>query len=203
MDGQMLRRIGVAAAGASTGGSIRSPSAPMSSMGTTTSTSSSLRAPASTTVTGRGATLPSEATVAPPRKRAISSSGRWVADSAIRCGGSSHSSSSRSSDNIRWAPRLVPARAWISSMMTCPTLASVSRARDVSIRNSDSGVVMRMSGGWRTSWRRSLAGVSPVRMPTVGVWTSVPDRSAAKPMPRRGARRFFSTSTARARNGER
>ena len=35
------------------------------------------------------------------------------------------------------------------------------------MRNSDSGVVMRMSGGWVTSRRRSAAGVSPVRTPTL------------------------------------
>ena len=48
-------------------------------------------------------------TVCPPRNRAISSSGRWVADRPIRCGGSSASSSSRSSESARCAPRLVPA----------------------------------------------------------------------------------------------
>ena len=53
-------------------------------------------------------------------------------------------------------------------MITASTPRSVSRACDVSIRYSDSGVVMRMSGGWRTSCRRSSARVSPVRMPTVG-----------------------------------
>ena len=34
----------------------------------------------------------------------------------------------------------------------------------VSIRYSDSGVVIRMSGGWRTMSRRSFCGVSPVRI---------------------------------------
>ena len=48
-------------------------------------------------------------------------------------------------------------------MITWSTCRSVSRAALVSIRYSDSGVVMRMSGGRRAIWRRSSAGVSPVR----------------------------------------
>ena len=68
--------------------------------------------------------------------------------------------------------------------MTCSAPSKMSRACEVSIRYSDSGVVMRMSGGWRTMSRRSFWGVSPVRVAT---FTSAP-------MPRSGARRFFSTS---------
>ncbi len=75
----------------------------MSSTGTTTSTSIGLRWPASTIVTSRG-----PSSVWPPRNRAISSNGRWVADSPIRCGGSCAISSRRSSDSARWAPRLSP-----------------------------------------------------------------------------------------------
>ena len=60
----------------------------------------------------------------PPRKRAISSSGRWVADRPMRCGGRSRDRcSSRSRVRARWAPRLVAARAWISSTITASTLA--------------------------------------------------------------------------------
>ena len=88
-------------------------------------------------------------------------------------------------------------------MITASTFTNVSRAAEVSIRYSDSGVVMSRSGGLRASLRRSSAGVSPVRMPTVGVWTGWPSRSAAWAMPTSGARRFFSTSTARARSGDR
>ena len=44
------------------------------------------------------------------------------------------SASSRSRVRARWAPRLVAASAWISSMITASTPASVSRAADVSIR---------------------------------------------------------------------
>ena len=55
----------------------------MSSTGTTTWSSSGLRAPASTIATSRPGPTP-------PRKRAIVSSGRCVADSPIRCiGGAS------------------------------------------------------------------------------------------------------------------
>ena len=61
---------------------------------------------------------------------------------------------------------LVPATACTSSTMTVSTRVSVSRAADVSIRNSDSGVVIRMSGGFLISARRSPAGVSPERTPT-------------------------------------
>jgi hypothetical protein len=101
----------------------------MSSTGTTTCSSIGFRCPASTIVTARPA--PS---TDPPRNRAISSSGRCVADRPIRCGGSSQSSSSRSSERARWAPRLDAAIAWISSTITVRTLRSVSRADDVSIR---------------------------------------------------------------------
>ncbi len=98
----------------------------MSSTGTTTSTSIGLRSPASTIVTGRGPLA-----VWPPRNRAISSSGRWVADRPIRCGGSCASSSRRSSESARCAPRLEPAIAWISSTITQRTLRRISRAWEV------------------------------------------------------------------------
>ena len=55
----------------------------MSSTGTTTSISSGLRMPASTMVTVGGA---GRRRSKPPRKRAISSSGRCVADSPMRWG---------------------------------------------------------------------------------------------------------------------
>ena len=48
-------------------------------------------------------------------------------------------------------------------MITCSTPARISRAWLVSRRYRLSGVVTRMSGGWRTRSRRSSAGVSPVR----------------------------------------
>ncbi len=83
----------------------------------------------------------------------------------MRCGGLVVTSSSRSSDSARCAPRLVGARAWISSMITTSTPVSVSRAEDVSMRYRLSGVVISRSGGRRMSAWRSLALVSPVRTP--------------------------------------
>ena len=50
------------------------------------------------------------------------------------CGGRSASASSRSRERARWAPRLVPARAWISSTITHSTLRSVCRAAEVRMR---------------------------------------------------------------------
>ncbi len=138
----------------------------------------------------------------PDRKRAISSGGRTVADRPMRCAGVASMASRRSSDSARCAPRLVPATACTSSTMTVCTVASVSRAAEVSIRNSDSGVVMRMSGGLAISSRRRLGGVSPDRTPTLmsgGGWSR---RSAIRAMPVSGVRRLRSTSTASALSGE-
>jgi hypothetical protein len=106
-----------------------SPSVDMSSIGMTTSTSSCLRMPASTIVTGRGAA--GFRTSKPPRNSATSSSGRCVADSPMRWIGGfpSVTSSSRSRVSIRWAPRLVVAIAWISSMITVSTPAGSPRRR--------------------------------------------------------------------------
>ena len=57
----------------------------------------------------------------PPRYRATSISGRWVADRPIRCGSGLPAlvtrCASRSSVSARWMPRLVGASAWISSTM--------------------------------------------------------------------------------------
>ena len=85
----------------------------------------------------------------------------------------------------RCAPRLVRATAWISSTITASTPSRISRACEVSIRYSDSGVVISTSGGWRSIAARSFCGVSPVRMAT---------RDPSPPIPLSGARRFFSTS---------
>ena len=72
-------------------------------------------------------------------------------------------------------------------MITVSTPASVSRADDVSMRYSDSGVVINRSGGRRMSFWRSLAEVSPVRMATSGATNPSPRRSAASSMPLSGA----------------
>ncbi|SHW86983.1 Uncharacterised protein [Mycobacteroides abscessus subsp. abscessus] len=139
---------------------------------------------------------------APDRNRATSSGGLTVADRPIRWAGLSSSSSRRSSERARCAPRLVAATACTSSTMTVRTVARVSRAADVSMRNSDSGVVIRMSGGVAISWRRCAGEVSPERTPTVMSGAGVPTRSATLVMPVSGVDRLRSTSTARAFSGE-
>ena len=86
--------------------------------------------------------------------------------------------------------------------MTVCTSASVSRAADVSIRNNDSGVVMRMSGGRLINSRRRPGGVSPERTPTLMLGAGTPRRSAMRVIPVSGVRRLRSTSTASAFSGE-
>ena len=168
------------------------PSSLMSSTGTTTERSHSLVEGGATTRTGRP----------PVRKVETSSIGRTVADRPIRWAGRSSSSSSRSSVTARCAPRLVWATACTSSRITVSTPRSASRAALVISRNSDSGVVMRMSVGRLANARRSSAGVSPERMPTRISGRGRPSRAAAWPMPVSGARRLRSTSTASALSGE-
>ena len=166
-----------------------------SSTGTMTSSSICLALAGCTTVTGR----------APPRKVATSAAGRTVADSPTRCARpppAPRSASSRSSDSARCAPRLVPATACTSSTMTVSTPRRVSRACEVSSRKSDSGVVMRMSGGCATIFRRSSAAVSPVRTATAISGSGSPSRRAACPIPVSGDRRFRSMSTASAFSGD-
>jgi hypothetical protein len=70
------------------------------------------------------------------------------------------------------------------------------------MRKSDSGVVIRMSGGRVTSARRSAGGVSPDRMPTRTSGSGRPSRTDSCRRPARGLRRFRSTSTARAFSGD-
>ena len=164
----------------------------MSSTGTRTVRSKRLSEAGATTVTGRS----------PARNRATSECGRTVAERPTRWAGVSSSSSSRSRLSARCAPRLVPATAWISSMITVSTLARVSRAAEVSSRNNDSGVVTSTCGGRARCRRRSSGGVSPVRMPTVTSAASTPSEAASRAIPARGARRLRSTSTASALSGE-
>ena len=97
---------------------------------------------------------------------------------------------------------MFPATACTSSTMTVSTPRKVSLACEVSSRNSDSGVVMRMSGGLVTSFLRSSAAVSPVRIPTRMSGSGSPSRCAACLIPVSGARRFRSMSTASALSGE-
>ncbi len=82
------------------------------------------------------------------------------------------------------------------------TPRSASRALEVSRRNSDSGVVIRMSGGLAASRRRSSAGVSPVRTATPMSGSGAPMACAVCRIPVSGARRFRSMSTASALSGE-
>ena len=86
--------------------------------------------------------------------------------------------------------------------MTVCTAASESRAADVSIRNSDSGVVIRTSGGLAISSRLRAGGVSPERTPTLICGADCPRRSAMRVMPVSGVRRLRSTSTASAFSGD-
>jgi hypothetical protein len=86
--------------------------------------------------------------------------------------------------------------------MTVSTDRSRSRAFEVSSRNSDSGVVIRMSAGARWNRVRSPAGVSPVRTAMTGAWKAAPVDCATLAIPASGARRLRSTSTARALSGE-
>ena len=154
--------------------SALTPGSRMSSSGTTTSTSSSFERPASTSSIGR----------LPETNFPISSIGRWVAERPIRWNGLPVSRSSRSIVSARWAPRLVPATACTSSRISVLTPVSVSRAFEVSIRKSDSGVVISRSGGCRSIACRSFCGVSPVRTATL--------TSACNPAS--GPRRFRSMS---------
>lgn len=164
----------------------------MSRTGTRTRTSMSGRPSEATTRTGWG----------PPRKRAISSRGRTVADSPMRCAGFSSRSSRRSRLKARCAPRLLPANACTSSTMTVSTVRSVSRACDVSMRYSDSGVVMRMSGGLRCRLRRWSGVVSPVRMPVRTSGIAPPAAAMRAAMPASGACKLRSTSAPSAFSGE-
>ena len=133
---------------------------------------------------------------------ATSSTGRTVADRPTRWAGRSSSSSSRSRDSARWAPRLVPATACTSSTMTVSTPPTrYSRACDVRIRNSDSGVVISTSGGCRPNRRRSSAGVSRTGSPR-RCRLRQPEACAGLTDAGQRRARLRSTSTARAFSGE-
>ena len=146
----------------------------MSSTGTTTSTSIVLR---------RRRLHDRRPARAPPRNRATSSTGRTVADSPIRCAGRSSSASSRSrrQRQVRAAlgrrrPR-APRRRSPSRRRAAPR-----GPREVSSRNSDSGVVMRMSGGVRgerAGARRP--GCRRCASPTVMSGTGRPSRARGLP----------------------
>ena len=87
-------------------------------------------------------------------------------------------------------------------MITVSTDLRLSCAFDVSSRNSDSGVVIRMSAGARWNRARSVAGVSPVRTAMDGGWKGRSCLAATVEIPASGTRRLRSTSTASAFSGE-
>src|SRR5438067_3812330 len=195
--GQMLRR-GPSGSGPITADGPLYTSVPrsrsaMSSTGTSTVISMALMRPASPMVTAR---------FVPPRNFAVSLSGRCVADKPIRCGSALVMAASRSRLSARWAPRFAPALERNSPTITHRIDGRTCRAALVRSRKSDSGVVIRMSGGWRSICRRSRTGVSPVRIATVMGDRAAPMRSACNQMPRRGACRLRSMSTVSALSGE-
>ena len=97
----------------------------------------------------------------------------------------------------------MPATAWISSTMTVLTLRSMARLRSaVTMRNSDSGVVMRKSGGRFSMAARSAAAVSPVRTATRMSGASRPMAAAIAAISVSGASRFCWMSTASAFSGD-
>ena len=110
--------------------------------------------------------------------------------------------SSRSRDSARCAPRLVPATAWISSTITCSTPRRISRACEVSSRYSDSGVVIRMSGGCARCRGARRRGVSPVRMATRSRRGGSPQALRRPGRCRPAAPELRSTSCASAFSGE-
>ncbi len=143
-----------------------------------------------------------QASVRPPsRNSAMRSMGFCVAEMPMRTGGAAQSSDRRSSDSARWAPRLLPATAWISSTITVRTVPSISRPdSEVSRMYSDSGVVTRMCGGVRRIRARAVAGVSPVRT-AVRICTGL-SKSSRSRIPASGSSRFFWMSLDSAFRGE-
>jgi len=98
---------------------------------------------------------------------------------------------------------LFPATAWISSTMIVRTFRSIARLRSaVTIRYSDSGVVMRKSGGRFSMAARSAAAVSPVRTATRMSGAASPIEAATAAISRSGASRFCWMSTASAFSGD-
>ena len=141
---------------------------------------------------------------APTSSRATRSIGRWVADSPIRWSGlAAATCSSRSRVRARCEPRLFPATAWISSTITVLAAASMARLRSaVSSRYSDSGVVIRKSGGCFSIAARSAAAVSPVRTATRIVGAVSPSSAAVSAISASGRSRFCWMSTASAFSGD-
>ena len=98
---------------------------------------------------------------------------------------------------------MFPATAWISSTMTVWAAASIARPRSaVTMRYSDSGVVIRKSGGCFSIAARSAAAVSPVRTATRMLGALSPSSFAVSAISASGRSRFRWMSTARAFSGD-
>ena len=98
---------------------------------------------------------------------------------------------------------MFPATAWISSTITVLAVWSIARLRSaVSSRNSDSGVVIRKSGGRFSMAARSAAAVSPVRTATLIAGAPRPSSAATSAISASGRSRFCQISTASAFSGE-
>ena len=161
--------------------------------------STSRRAPASM-ISGSG-------WFAPTSRRAASSMGRIVADKPTRCGRGraerTTSSSRRSMESARCAPRLSDETAWISSTMIVRTSDKARRPdADPSKMNSDSGVVTSTCGGCLSRSRRSFGDVSPVRTAVRTRGAARPDARASSAISAIGTSRFFWTSFDKALSGE-
>ena len=116
----------------------------------------------------------------------------------MSCAGRSNIASSRSSDTRHahraWCP---PPRAPRATMTVC-TPASVSRAAEVGVRNSDSGVVIRMSGGGDQlpgAWRHGADPDADLRRLLAAAFGDAGDAGQQW-------RRLRSTSTASALSGD-
>ncbi len=150
--------------------------------------------PTSTTAQGRPL---------PTRNCATRATGRCVADRPIRRKGRPAKACRRSRVSARCAPRLLPAKAWISSTITVCTLRRPSRpdAEPISTYR-DSGVVTRMCGASLRMAARSFCGVSPVRTAVVMRGAARPCSARAWLIPSSGACRLTRMSLDSALSGE-
>ncbi len=142
--------------------------------------------------------------VGPPqdRNRASFSGGRTVADNPMRCAGA-RPTGVQPLQRHRYVGGRAYRWRWRGSRRRSRSgPRPSSRAAEVSIRNSDSGVVISTSGGELTSWRRCCGGVSPERTPTLMPGGGRPWRSAIRVKTASGVRRLRSTSTASTLNGD-
>ena len=169
------------------------PSSPRSSTGTTTDRSNSLP-DGGWTIVDLAARREDSGPPRPPGARSPTARYGGRAASAARPAAPGTARGGRRA----WCP---PPRAPRRGSPSRPRSAPPA-APEVSIRNSDSGVVIRMSGGRVAIARRSAAGVSPERIPTLTSGSGSPSRTDSCRMPVSGLRRLRSTSTASAFSGD-